>query len=350
MRGPRYKTPSEHDIAERQFIITDARGEAVYNDDGEILIGAVLDHQSIVKQQLGKLAYGAELGAGIEQLLHPEIGAAVEHTGAFWRNPYRRVAVSMDPIMAVVYADNPPKAGEYVRRLHEGIHGTDASGQKFNALSPEAFYWAHETFRSGVEKTARYYSKSAFTPADQEQLQLESATWYSYYGMPMGQTPADVAANQRYRQHIINDVLTMNPSAERAINLALYRQPPRPEAVPRQAWWLAKAALLPVTELVSAVTLGEIDPQIRQRFGIPFSDKEQRTLQDIRMLAQATLDSLPHPLRYAPIAYQSLRREESAESPCLRDELLYQGIRLGSAAMQRTVRPALQSIYRHTAR
>jgi len=33
---------------------------------------------------------------------------------------------------------------------------------------------------------------------------------------------------------------------------------------------------VPMTEMVSLVTIGEMDPAIREKFGIPFSADEQR--------------------------------------------------------------------------
>jgi uncharacterized protein (DUF2236 family) len=341
MSRPSYKEPSSEEVVNRQFLITDQHDNPVVNDNDEVLIGALLDNESITKQNLGKVAYGAEASAGIEQLLHPQIGAAVEYTGKFWRNPYKRVAVSMNPIMAVMYAEDPRGAGDYVRQLHQGISGTDHMGRKFNALSPDAFFWAHETFRSGVEKTADNYSQSALTGDDREQLQLESTTWYSYYGMPMGMVPADYTANLAYRKHMIDNVLEMNPSAERAINMALDRNPPRPEGVPKRVWSLARAALTPVTEMVSLVTIGEMDPAIREKFGIPFSIDDQKRLDEMRTITKAFVDPLPDPLRYSPMAYDALLRERG-EHKNWTDRMTYKGLSLGAAAAKNTVGPIVK--------
>ena len=339
MNRPRYKEPLCEDISDRQFLIKDQWDNVIINDEDVELVGAVLDNESIVKKNLGKVAYGAEIAAGIEQLLHPEIGAAVEFTGKFWRNPYKRVAVSMNPIMAVVYADDPYTAGNHVRNLHRGVNGTDTNGRKINALDEDAFYWAHETFRNGVQKTAEQYSRRSFTDEHREQLQLESNTWYSYYGMPMHMVPGDYAANLAYRSKMVDSVLEMNPSAERAINVALNRNPPRPENVPKSVWRLAKTAIAPVTEIVSLVAIGELDPQIRNRFGIPFSTDDQKHLNELHDIAKAFVDPLPDPIRYSPMAYGSLLRGRSGEHKNLSDNLIYKGLSLGSSAAKVTVVP-----------
>jgi len=343
VREPRYRAPSSEEIIDRQFFIKNQRGDVIVNDAGEDLIGAVIDDESIVKQNLGDLKYSAQLSAGIEQLLHPEIGTAVEATGKFWGDPYRRIAVSLPPIMAVVYAENPYAAGNHVRHLHEGVNGTDKNGRHFNTLDRDAFYWAHETFRSGVQKNVEHYRRMEFTDADREQLQLESATWYSYYGMSMKMVPADYQANLAYREHIINNVLDVkdNPSAERSIDVATNHRAPRPEYVPKRIWKLAELAVAPVTEIVGLVAIGELDPAIREKFGIPFSSEDQKRLDEIHTIAKRFIDRLPDPLRYSPMAYESLVRDRNGHKN-MRDRVLHAGLSLGSTSLKAAAAPILK--------
>ena len=345
MVHPRYGIQASG--SERQFLIVVRHDNPVVNDSGEELIGAPLDSESIVKRKFGKIAYGTQIGIGIEQLLHPQIGAAVEHTKKFWSNPYNRVAVSMDPIMSVVYADDPYMAGDHVRRFHEGINGVDYNGNKFNALSPDAFYWAHETFRRGVENLAEQYSPEGLSDAGKEQLQLESATWFSYYGMPMNMVPADREANVAYRKHAVDHVLEMNPSAERAIDLALDRQPPRAEAVPRVVWPLAKLALMPVTEMVSIMMIGELPADIRTKFGIPFSRDDQKRLDELRSIIKTFESPLPTPLQYLTV-YDAVRRDRGGEHKSVVDRATYAGISVGKEVAKRTVVPLFKRAQKTT--
>ncbi|MCA9340556.1 MAG: DUF2236 domain-containing protein, partial [Candidatus Saccharibacteria bacterium] len=202
-------------------------------------------------------------------------------------------------------------------------------------------YWAHETFRRGVQNLAEQYSLEQFTDANREQLQLESTTWFSYYGMPMTMVPADYAANQEYRKHMVDTVLEMNPSAERAINLALDRRPPRPESVPKVAWHMAKIAMIPVTEMMSLITIGELPVEIRDKFGIPFSNSDQRRLDEIRTTIKAFEQSLPDPLRYLTV-YDAVRRDRGGEDKNVVDRVAYTGISLGKEIAKRTVVPIFQ--------
>ncbi|MCA9335233.1 DUF2236 domain-containing protein, partial [Candidatus Saccharibacteria bacterium] len=275
---------------------------------------------------------------GIEQLLHPQIGAAVEHTQKFWNNPYNRVAVSMEPIMAVIYADDPYAAGDRVRQFHERINGKDHLGRKFNALDLEAFYWAHETFRRGVQNLVEQYSQETFADEQRRQLQHESATWFSYYGMPMNMVPESHEANVEYRRFMVENVLEMNPSAERAIDLAINRQPPRPESVPRAVWPLAKLALVPVTEMMSLITIGELPEDIRQKFGIPFSKDDQKHLDDIRNVIKTFEGPVPDPLQYLPV-YDAIRRDRIDQRETFVDTVTYTGLTLGKEVARRTIVP-----------
>lgn len=339
MVRPRY---NQSHIAERQHVFRDVHGRVQQNDQGEAIIGAPVDGDSIVKRHFGNIAYGTQIAIGIEQLLHPQIGAAVEYTQKFWNNPYNRVAVSMDPIMAVVYADDPYVAGDRVRQFHEQINGRDHKGRRFNALDPTAFYWAHETFRRGVQNLAEHYSQETFADEQRRQLQHESATWFSYYGMPMNMVPASYEANVEYRRSVVENVLEMNPSAERAIDLAVNRQPPRPESVPKAVWPLAKLALIPVTEAMSLITIGELPEEIRHKFGIPFSKDDQKHLDDIRNVIKTFEAPIPDPLQYATV-YDAIRRDRGGHDETLIDAITYSGLTIGKEVARRTVIPLLRN-------
>lgn len=333
MSRPEYEILSSGNDSSREFLIVDRYGRPIVNDDGTELVGAPLDRYSITKRELGDLKYGMQISIGIEQLLHPEIGAAVEHTGKFWSNPYSRVAVSLDPIMAVVYANDPRAAGNHVRNLHKGIHGLDHHGRKFNALSPDAFYWAHNTFHRGVQNSAENYTIGSLDDNGREQLQLESTTWFSYYGMPMNMVPADYGANIAYRRHMIDTVLEMNPSAERAISMALDRKPPRPESLPRAVWFIAKTAIMPVTEVMSLLSIGELPADIRTKFQIPFSRLEQQQLDALRNTTKVFWNALPDAVRYYPGAYEDALRERNGRHKTRVDQM----ISLGTQAAKNTL-------------
>lgn len=356
MREPRYKAPSSEDIVDRQFLIRDRHGNVVTNSDGDELVGAVLDGKSFTKRHLGKLTLATQAGVGIEQLLHPTIATMVKETGQFEENPYLRIAVSIDPILAVVHAKNPYDAGNYVRMLHNGLSSTASDGRKVFALDPETFYWAHDTFVNLAKK-----DKEHFTPPEptrnmnskeiakrqweiNEQWQLESNTWYSYYGMPMDMVPADYVAYVPWREDMINNHLTVdgNDMAKWAIDAAVDRKLPRPAKVPESIWRLAQVALTPVTEIMSLATIGEISPDIREKFEIPFSDDEQKRLNELRNIAQAFFHPLPDPITHLPV-YKSIVREHGGHKN-MRDRLIYKSMSVGGTALKAVADPVLKLV------
>lgn len=334
MNQPRFHTSREYD---RQFLILDQNNDVVVNDDGEPLVGSPLDERSHTLRHFGKWSLSAEAGIGLMQLADPEIGAAVDHTGKFWRNPYKRIAVSMEPILAVVYADDPYSAGDRVRQFHEGIHGTDHKGRRFNALSKDAFYWAHNTFQYATETSATKYSPKRMSLEDMDQLQRESTAWYSYYGMPMGMVPVDWEANVAYRSDYIANKLEMTPALERALEMAVGRNAPPIDAVPKVIWDLAKIGIAPVMEIMSTLTVGELPKEFRDKFGIPFSHTDEIKLQAIRTAGKFVMPRLPAPAQYSPQAYDGILREYGGHRNLV-DKVTHTGLTMGRAAIERVTR------------
>lgn|GEM_PF-2806068 len=352
MSRPRYKAPTGEDISERQFLIKDQWDNVVLGANGQELVGAVLDSQSQTEEYFGEIGLAGQAAAGIEQLLHLEIGEMVKHTGEFQENPYGRVAVSMGPILQVIYADDPYVAGNYVRMQHNKVNRTDSNGHTHHALDPDAFYWAHDTFvqaarRNRLHFTSLYQEHKGMSDEQiavyerevDEQWQLESNTWYSYYGMPMNNVPEDYNAYVPWRKDLIDNHLDLehNEMAKWAIDAAQSGKAPRPELVPKRVWRLAEVALAPATEIFGLVTIGEISPDIREKFGIPFSTEQQKQLDELRTIAKA-VNLLPDPMTYVPQAYDSLVRERGGHKNRL-DRMIYTGQSLGARAVKRVVEP-----------
>jgi uncharacterized protein (DUF2236 family) len=333
MGKPSYEVRAEDTYGREHLLRKTSDGSVVENAAGDVLIGSPVDAQSIVKRNFGRMAYGTQISIGIQQLLHPQIGAAVEHTGKFRNNPFGRIAVSMKPIMDVVYAEDPRQAGLYVRDLHRGISGNDHKGRGFNALNADAFYWAQETFRWGVENYVENYTRHGLNQAEKEQLMRENVTWYSYYGMPMTQVPADYTNNQNYRQDITDNLLEMTPAAKRVIDMALDRQLPDNPHVPATANKLAQVAMMPITDVVSVITIGELPPEIREKFGIRFGTREQLQLRIVREAIKTVESATPKPLKFLT-TYEDLRRETGGKGETLVDKATRASLIVGRSALE----------------
>ena len=84
--------------------------------------------------------------AGLLQLMHPGLGAGVEHHSDFFNEPWERVLRSVPEIQGVTF-DWPhgERTARKIRDYHTHIKGTDAQGRRYHALDPETYFWAHAT-------------------------------------------------------------------------------------------------------------------------------------------------------------------------------------------------------------
>lgn len=338
MHGSRYQLQIEN--GERQGSILDRNGNPVVNNNGIELRGAVLDHESITQRNFGTVALATMVARGVEQVMHPAIGGAVEYVSDFWNDPIGRVYRSMPPILNVVYANDLEAWGEQVRDYHKNIKGFDEKGRGFHALHTEPFYWAHDTFVDANRRIAEHYNPDPFTQADWHQLQLESNTWYSRYSMPMGIVPGSDEEYRQWRADIVQNKLEITPSADRAINMMIDGKLPLHEVVPRQFRGLARAALMPVGEAARIFGIGEMSEDIRERFNIPFSDKDQQRLDDFRGMSRLLWKQMPEPLLYNGEAYSAHLRETGGKHRSTIDHVTYATMSAGAAALKRTVSTA----------
>ena len=86
--------------------------------------------------------------AGIMQLMLPGLGAGVSDHSNFFDDPYDRIFRSIPYIWRSIFADDEQGAarGREIRDFHPDIKGVDHHGDRYHALDPDVFWWAHATF------------------------------------------------------------------------------------------------------------------------------------------------------------------------------------------------------------
>ena len=95
------------------------------------------------------------LSAGILQLAWPHLGQGVEEHSAFFDEPWDRIHRSVPQIWATILAPDGDERATTIRDLHRDIKGTDRHGQRYHALNPDTFWWAHATFTWEFFQTVR---------------------------------------------------------------------------------------------------------------------------------------------------------------------------------------------------
>jgi uncharacterized protein (DUF2236 family) len=250
--------------------------------------------------------------AGSMQNMHPQLGAAVEQHSIFFE---QRLYRSLYPIGGVVFdGDRAPATGRQVRDYHRGISGVDAKGRRYNALNPDVFFWAHATFVMGVARVQDYLGYP-LTDAQRDQLWVEGLQWYSMYGMPMDDLPADWTAFQAYWDHMCAEVLEDNKATRDVLDLSELAKPPMAPWLPEAAWRLLR---IPVSKGFVWLTVGMYDESVRRLLGYRWTERDERALKVLRWTIRNVWRLVPFERRYHPrarSAWQRARGKLPVDSP-----------------------------------
>ena len=246
------------------------------------------------------------LGAGILQLMYPHLGRGVEEHSAFFDEPWDRIHRSVPQIWATIFADDAAGRGRTIRDYHRDIKGTDARGERYHALDPDTFWWAHATFTWEMFETADRWDHRTLSCRHREQLYQETVTWYRRYGVSDRPVPPEHAAFERRFDQVCREELELTPTAERAIDMALNERV-SPPGMPGPV-----AAVM--TPVMRTITLGALPAVVRERFGIPWTTADEVTLRGIELAVRNAGQVVPHRLTRGPYL-RSIRRMKHIAAP-----------------------------------
>jgi uncharacterized protein (DUF2236 family) len=247
------------------------------------LHGAPLGQGSLTWKHLGD-ARGLLLAqrAGVLQVMHPAISAALIDHSDFFENPLARLIRSAGPILGVVYDENPEATARWVRDQHPRIRGHDQEGDSYHALDPDTYYWAHATFFEAQIATQELFG-TPLSATEKQQLYAESITWYERYGLTMRPVPRDYRAFERYWSSMFENVLQATPIARGAVRTT-HRLPAPDPRIDGRLW----RALRPLVGYGGPwLTRGTLPPQAQEILGITWSAADDLALQALRSLLRS---------------------------------------------------------------
>lgn len=200
-----------------------------------------------------------------------ELGQGVLDHSVFFSDTAARVKRSLPPIFMTVYGSDEDHPGERVRDFHHEIKGTMPDGERYHALDPDTYFWAHATFVDQVLYFADTFVKR-LSREEKERIYLESKTWYRRYGVSDRPMPADFAAFERYWDRMITDIVVAHPTARYGVGYVTkgYRCP---KGVPGA---LRKAVSLVFNPVAAFLTTGGMPPRTRDLLGLPWSERQER--------------------------------------------------------------------------
>ena len=231
-----------------------------------------------------------------------ELGQGVLDHSVFFDDTAARVKRSIPPIMMTVYGSSDDNPGTEVRDFHRGIKGDMPDGNRYHALDPDTYFWAHATFVEQVLYFADTFVKR-LSDAEKEQIYLESKTWYRRYGVSDRAMPADYVGFQRYWDRMMDEIVVAHPTAKYGVGYVT-KGFPRPKGVSPLAWRMIGPVFNPVAAFL---TTGGMPPRARDLLGLPWSDRKEKAYQLFAAAWRSkpvnwVWDRLPMRLRYNSFA------------------------------------------------
>jgi uncharacterized protein (DUF2236 family) len=273
-----------------------------------------LGPESLLWRYAGDTRIGL-LGAtiGLLQLAYPPLGRGVIEHSDFFDDPMDRVVRSLPRILGAVYDDDGAATGIEVRDFHRDIKGRLPDGERYHALDPGTFWWAHATFQFMAEQVVDRFDHHRLTRGEREQLYQEGVEWYRRYGVSERVVPPTRAAFQEEWDRICADELEMNDAVAFVLKMVDVKvvPPPRDPGIP--GWLRPVLASLPVRFTMARVSklaaIGGLPPVVRERFDLRWSRRDALDLALLEQAVATTWRLLPPTFRWQPRALEGWQRE-----------------------------------------
>ena len=204
-----------------------------------------------------------------------ELGQGVLDHSTFFSDTSERLKRTIPPIFNTVYGSDDDNAGLAVRDFHHHVKGDmpsqDGKAQRYHALDPDTYFWAHATFVEQVLYFADTFV-NRLTRAEKEQIYAESKTWYRRYGVSDRPMPANYLEFEQYWERMLAEVVVAHPTAKYGVGYVT-KGFPRPKAVPAWLWRVIAPVFNPAAAFL---TTGGLPPRARTLLGLPWSDRQER--------------------------------------------------------------------------
>jgi uncharacterized protein (DUF2236 family) len=256
--------------------------------------------------------YFVMLYALLLQVAHPVVGAGVRDFSDFDERPWNRLLRTIDYVTVLVYGGADAVAmGRRLRSLHKGFKGTREDGRPYYALEPEAYAWVHatllETYVAGHEHFGH-----PMRPDQKERFYREYRGLGRLIGVREKDLPDTWAGFRTYFDETCATELVRTASVDRVL-AATRGEVPAPLPIMPEALW--RAIRIPASRAMWLGGVGMLAPELRDRFGIPWNDRDERQFNALGRTTRALTPVLPKPLRIVGPAQLRMRKRAIARGP-----------------------------------
>jgi len=237
------------------------------------------------------------------QLAHPLVAAGVADHSDFRSDPLGRLRGTLDAMLGILFGSRE-EAGRQAARVnaaHERVQGRlrrdtpgFPAGTPYDALDPELLFWVQATLQDSAVAAFEHFVRPLSAGERVRQL-AESRRMAPLFRLPPERLPDDPAAFEaEMARRLASRELEPTPEARELADAVLH--PPLP-GLPR---WLA--------DLGGDLPVGLVPPELRRRYGIPWSSARERRFRALSAAVRAVRPWLPEPLRVMPHARRAERR------------------------------------------
>ena len=241
--------------------------------------GAPINHRSILWDTASdprSLLTGT--AAGIMQLMLPGLGAGVTDHSNFFDDPFDRIDRSLPYIWGSIFTEDEAEGserGQQIRDFHPTIKGTDHNNDRYHALDPEVFWWAHATFTWEFLRAREIFFARPLDRAEREQLYAESVTWYRRYGLSDRPVPLTLRDFRIRFDQICREELELTPAAQWVLDPTSKAGAGGDLRLPGPLSALNGVANQLGADLLRIVVYGVMPDIVRRRFGFRWSNADR---------------------------------------------------------------------------
>lgn len=153
----------------------------------------------------------ASIGAGLLQMLHPDVVRLIEKNGKFYEDPVARGERTGLHARSIIYGDKRTAiaASEALKQIHKSIKSVDLNGEEYSAAKPELLLWVHNSLTWMILRTFRIYGPT-FTPEQENQYVKEQHISAKLVGIENEKLPNDMKELDGYMDEIMKKRIGIN--------------------------------------------------------------------------------------------------------------------------------------------
>lgn len=164
-------------------------------------------------------------GAGILQMLHPDVVRLIEKNGKFYKKPLERMENTGLYGSSVLYGDKETVdiASTKFRKLHDSLAGKNSRGETYKASDPKLMLWVHNSLSWMILRGYRTYGPK-LTLCEEDRYIVEQNISGRLIGIPEIMLPKKVSDVEKFLKEIETE-LCLNKNSLHYKNFFLYDKP-----------------------------------------------------------------------------------------------------------------------------